>query len=97
MQGNMQGNNQSVPSLLSMISSIPNGLIGMRVTQNNGQNTQNINISTNIPQSQSQNSSNQMFSSIMSSLPQIINMSTQITQFFMNNLINSGQSFRRAT
>ncbi len=79
MQGNMQSNPQSVPPLLSMISSIPHGLIGMRVTQNNGQHSQNINISTNIPQSQSQNSSNQIYSSIMSSLPQIINMTTQLT------------------
>lgn len=51
----------------------------------------------NDPNTIFQNSFNYSMSHLMSNLPQIINFSNQISGFFMQNLINSGQSYRPAT
>ena len=95
-----------------MLSGIPNSLFSIAINQNRqniNSNLQSINFNLNNlmqPQGQTQSTTqnqaqlpieNQILNNILGNLPQIINMTTRITQFFMSNLINSGQSFRRAT
>lgn len=44
-----------------------------------------------------QNSINQSFANLFANLPQIMGFTNQIADFFMQNLINSGQSYRPAS
>lgn len=66
-----------------------------------GQNTNTVvppNLNNNNPQMQSSGQGIEiLMSGLNSQLPQIMQFSSQIANFFMQNLINSGQSFRRAT
>lgn len=49
------------------------------------------------PSSILQNSINQSFAHLFTQLPQIMGLTNQISNFLMQNLINSGQSYRPAT
>lgn len=67
---------------------------------NQSQPPSNLN-QTNMAGGNNQNPQPQTFQLVISNigaqLPQILSFSSQIANFFMQNLINSGQSYRRAT
>jgi hypothetical protein len=69
-------------------------------TQNRSNQNQNQSSNPNNNNNQSQlilDFLNQAIPSLSNSWPQIVSFTSQIANVFMQNLVNSGQSFRRAT
>ncbi len=96
-------NTHQMPLQNVQITQVVNPMLGLTniisgtyqaLTNNYRQNPQSLG---NDPASILQNSINFSMAHMFSNLPQIMGFTNQIAGFFMQNLVNSGQSYRPAT